>query len=173
MKSGDVVNQGQDEVLAAYRAAAHAEADAQFDDRALETQRLKIMARLAHLGESARVIRFPGVSRGSLPSSASVSRRWISIAAAAGLIIGLLGGQLLHLLPRNPVRSAALGSAALSNPASPVAQQHPNPSIGPVFVPVVASADDDLLAEVDFALELRSTNELRALDELTPFHERR
>jgi hypothetical protein len=162
MKPGDVVQQGQDEALAAYRAAAHAEADAQFDDRALETQRLKILARLAHLGESARVIRFPGASHDSLPSTASVSRRWISIAAAAGLIIGLLGGQLVHLLPR-PMRPAA----------TPVAEQRPNPSIGPAFVPVVAGADDDLFAEVDFALELRSADELRALDELTPFHGQR
>ena len=163
MKPGDVGhanggNAAQDEALAAYRAAAHAEADAQFDDRALETQRLKIMARLAHLGESARVIRFPGVSRGSLPSTSSVSRRWISVAAAAGLIIGLLGGQLVHLAPRSTMRPAA----------APVAEQRPKPSIGPAIVPVVASADDDLFAEVDFALELRSANELRALDELTP-----
>jgi hypothetical protein len=163
MNSGDVVNQGQEEVLAAYRAAAHAEADAQFDDHALEAQRVKIMARLAHLGESARVIRFPGVSRGSLPSTASVSRRWISVAAAAGLIIGLAGGQLVHLLPRN-----------IARPAPPaVAEQRPTPSIGPAFVPVVASVDDDLFAEVDFALELRAAPGLRTLDELTPFHEPR
>ena len=163
MKPGDVVQHGQDEALAAYRAAAHAEADAQFDDRALEAQRLKIMARLAHLGESARVIRFPGVSRGSLPSTAAVSRRWISIAAAAGLIIGLLGGQLVHLLPRNPIRPTA----------PPVAQQLPNPTIGPAFVPVVASVDDDLFEQVDFAIELRAAPGLRTLDELTPFHEPR
>lgn len=159
MKPGNVVNQGQEQALAAYRAAAHAEADAQFDDRALETQRAKILARLAHLGESARVIRFPGVSRGSQPSTSVVSRRWISIAAAAGLIIGLLGGQLVHLLPAGPIRPAT----------APVAER-PTPSIGPAFVPVVASADDDLFAEIDFALELRSADELRALDELTPFH---
>jgi hypothetical protein len=163
MKSGDVVNQGQEEVLAAYRAAAHAEADAHFDERALEAQRVKIMARLAHLGESARVIRFPGVSRGSLPSTASVSRRWISVAAAAGLIIGLLGGQVMHLLPRNLVRPAV----------SPVVEQRPNPAIGPAVVPVVASADDDFFEEIDFALDLHAAPGLRTLDELTPFHEPR
>ena len=89
--------------LDAYRAAAHAEADAHFDERALETQRHKILARLAHLGQSAKVIRFPVAPQGELPVN-TVNRRWISVAAAAGLIIGLLGGQLVNLVPQ-PTRA--------------------------------------------------------------------
>ena len=88
--------------LEEYRAAACAEADAHFDDRALESQRHKILARLAHLGQPAKVIRFPKAGPGELPIS-RVNRRWISVAAAAGLLIGLLGGQIVHLVPREGI----------------------------------------------------------------------
>jgi len=153
-----------DAALDAYRAAAHAEADAHFDERALEAQRHKILARLAHLGETARVIRFPGAPRGAIPA-APANRRWISVAAAAGLIIGLISGQLLHVMPRTvTVRSAS--RQALS-PAIELPAELPGPS----FVPIVATQDDGLLGEIDGAIELRSVAELRALDELTPFHE--
>ena len=59
MSRRDISEQDQNAALEAYRAAACAEADAHFDDRALETQRHKILARLAHLGHPAKVIRFP------------------------------------------------------------------------------------------------------------------
>jgi hypothetical protein len=159
MNPGDV-DQAQNDALAAYRAAAHAEADAYFDERALETQRHKILARLAHLGETARVIRFPRSSPGAQPAG-TVNRRWISVAAAAGLIVGLLGGQLVHLAPRTSTRPVASASAMA---------EAPRPAI-PSIVPATANIDDDLFAEVDFAIELLSAGELRALDELTPLHE--
>ena len=153
-----------DVALDAYRAAAHAEADAHFDERALDAQRHKILARLAHLGETARVIRFPVVPRGSVPA-ASANRRWISVAAAAGLIIGLVSGQLLHVMPRTAVSRSV--SRPVLSPAIDLSAELPGPS----FVPIVATQDDGLLGEIDGAIELRSVAELRALDELTPFHE--
>ena len=148
--------------LAAYRAAAHAEADAHFDERALETQRHKILARLAHLGQSAKVIRFPVVASGDVPVT-GVNRRWISVAAAAGLIIGLLGGQLVHLVPQPTRRLAPMASSIAPSAARPD------------FVPALVAfpQDDGLLDEVDFAVQVRSASELRALDELTPFNEPR
>lgn len=143
-------------LLEAYRAAACAEADAHFDDRALDTQRHKILARIAHLGHPARVIRFPRTPQGELPAS-SVNRRWISVAAAAGLIIGLLGGQLVHLMPQPTRRLGPMAtSIAPSAPAS-----------SPTFVPAAAHVDDGLLGEIDYAVQLRSAAELRVLDELT------
>ena len=143
-------------VLAAYRAAACAEADAHFDDRALEAQRHKILARLAHLGHSARVIRFPKAPLGEMPTT-SVNRRWISVAAAAGLLIGLLGGQLVHIVPQSTRRLPPMAtSIAPSAPSRPTA-----------YVAVSAPADDGLLGEIDYAVQLRSPAELRVLDELT------
>ncbi len=143
-------------LLEVYRAAACAEADAHFDERALEAQRHKILGRLAHLGLPARVIRFPRATYGELPTT-GVSRRWLSVAAAAGLIIGLLGGQFVHLMPQ-PTRR--LGPMATSMaPSAPV--------LAPSFVPASAPIDDGLLREIDYAVQLRSAAELRVLDELT------
>ena len=85
--------------LEAYRTAAHAEADAHFDERALEAQRARILQRIDLAGQRARVIPFPGAAEPVRPVTGSQSRRWISVAAAAGLLIGLVSGQLLHVIP--------------------------------------------------------------------------
>ena len=162
MSRRDISELDQIAALEAYRAAACAEADAHFDDRSLETQRHKILDRLAHLGHPARVIRFPRAGNVELPAS-GVSRRWISVAAAAGLIIGLLGGQIVHLVPQNDRRLAPMATSM-----APSA-----PSAGPKFVPVSASADDGLLGEIEVVIEMRSAAELRALDEFTPLAYRR
>ena len=153
----------QDEIAAleAYRAAACAEADAHFDDRTLEAQRHKILARLAYLGHPAKVIRFPKAPQGE-PPIGRVNRRWISVAAAAGLLIGLLGGQLVHLVPQQTRRLAPMAtSIAPSAPAS-----------GPAFVPVSAQVDDGFLDEIELVMQVRSASELRALDEFTPLASR-
>ncbi|HJU45119.1 MAG TPA: hypothetical protein VJ691_19990 [Vicinamibacterales bacterium] len=155
MSRRDTREQNDDAVLAAYRAAACAEADAHFDDRALETQRHKILARLAHLGHPAKVIRFPKAAYGDVPAS-RVNRRWISVAAAAGLLIGLLGGQLVNLMPQQTRRLAPM---ATSNAPSGPARSN--------FVPASATIDDSLLNEIDLAVQLRGPSELRALTELT------
>jgi hypothetical protein len=145
--------------LEAYRAAACAEADAHFDDRALDAQRHKILARLAHLGHPAKVIRFPNTQQVEVAAS-GVNRRWITVAAAAGLLIGLLGGQLVHLLPQPTRRlSPMAGSIA---PSAPV-----HPSIVAASFP----ADDGLLERIELAIQLRSASELRVLDEITPLEE--
>lgn len=142
--------------LEAYRAAACAEADARFDDRALETQRHKILARLAHLGHPAKVIRFPKTATGERPVG-SVNRRWISVAAAAGLIIGLLGGQLVHLVPQNTRRLAPMATSI-----APSAPEKPK------IIPASVDLDDGLLGEIELVMTNRSAAELRALDDFTP-----
>jgi hypothetical protein len=154
MSRRDTKGPNDDAVLAAYRAAACAEADAHFDDRALEAQRHKILARLAHLGHPARVLRFPKASYSDLPA-VGVNRRWISVAAAAGLIIGLLGGQLVHLVPQTRRLAPMATSIAPSAPARPM------------YVGLTVPVDDGLLGEIEYAVQLRSPAELRVLDELT------
>ena len=157
MSQRDMSEQDQNAALEAYRAAACAEADAHFDERALETQRHKIMARLAHLGHPAKVIRFP--KAGAVDASAGrVNRRWISVAAAAGLIIGLVGGQLVHFVPQSNRRVSPIATTV-----APSA-----PESGPTFVPISASLDDGFLGEIEVAMEMRGAPELRALDEFTP-----
>ena len=155
MSRRDISELDQNATLEAYRAAACAEADAHFDDRALETQRHKILARLAHLGHPAKVIRFPKAGNVEMPTS-GVNRRWISVAAAAGLIIGLLGGQLVHLVPSNRRLAPMATSIAPSAPSS-----------GPAFLPVLVPVDDGLLGEIELVMQARTANELRTLDEIT------
>ncbi len=154
MSRSDIREPNDERLLEAYRAAACAEADAHFDERALETQRHKILARLAHLGHPARVIRFPRAPYGELPTP-SVNRRWLSVAAAAGLLIGILGGQFVHLVPAPTRRLAPMAtSLAPSGPARPA------------FVQTMA-ADDEFLGEIDYAVQRRTPDELRVLAELT------
>ena len=154
MSRRDTREPTDDTLLEVYRAAACAEADAHFDDRALETQRHKILARLANLGNSAKVIRFPRAIYGKLPAP-SVNRRWISVAAAAGLLIGILGGQFVHLVPTQSRRLAPMATSFA-----------PSAAARPTFVQTVAS-DDEFLGEIDYAVQGRTPAELRALDELT------
>jgi len=150
--------------LDAYRAAAHAEADAHFDDRALEAQRQRILQRIEQAGQRARVLPFPSTS-GPVRPTAGVSRRWISAAAAAGLLIGLFTGQLLHVIPGdNWVNPDARRPVALA-PARTG------------FVPAVANAPADaenaLLDAIDVAVTSRGVSELRALHDLTFAYEPR
>ena len=158
MSRRDISKQDEHAALEAYRTAAFAEADAHFDERALEAQRAKILAKIAHLGHPARVIRFPKAGAADLPAT-SLNRRWVSVAAAAGLIIGLLGGQVVHLMPQ-PATRRAMAPAAISSPSVKTAE--------PTFVTASASADDGLLGEIETAMQVRAATELRALDEFTP-----
>lgn len=163
MNRRDKLKLDEHAAVEAYRAAAFAEADAHFDERALEAQRHKILARIAHLGHPAKVIRFPKASPADRAVGAP-NRRWISVAAAAGLIIGLLGGQLVHLVPQQPATRRTVPPVVAA--AAPVRS-----SDGPTFVPASAPADDGLLGEIELAMNVRAANSLRALDEFTPFGE--
>jgi hypothetical protein len=88
-------------------------------------------------------------------------RRWISVAAAAGLIIGLVAGQMLHFVPSaaGPLRDDG---------ASIQAVDRSGPSIVPASATVPVLSDDELMEEVDAAIELRRVRGLRAIDALTP-----
>ena len=144
------------------RDAAWQEADAVFDDAMLEAQRLKILARLANLGKAARVLRFPSRMRDASMPVSPISRRWVSVAAAAGLIIGLVAGQLLHFVP---------WESQLHRQAAQLQVSTPRSQSGPVLVQsaaVVGLGDDALLDEIEEAMELRRAPSLRALDAFTP-----
>lgn len=160
MSPREVSHDDEAAAFAAYRATACAEADSHFDGRALDAQRERILDRLARLGQTAKVIPFPLTSHGPLPA-ATVNRRWLSVAAAAGLIIGMVGGQFVR-----PASEAGRPTAAV--PTHDLSQGLPYvQTAGPVAV------DDGLLGEIDSAVQLRSATALRALDELTPFREPR
>ena len=153
--------------LEAYRAAAHAEADAHFDEHALEAQRLRILQRIEQAGHPARVLRFPGVPAALVPPAPS-HRRWISVAAAAGLLVGLLTGQLLHVLPGDAWvhrTSTAANTATRSAPATPPAASRMG--VVPALAMDGMDAEDALLNAVDLAVRTHAAPELRALSDFT------
>ena len=148
------------DVLDAYREAAHIEADSHFDERALEAQRQRILARLEQAGQRAKVLPFPGAAP-TVRLGTRSSRRWISAAAAAGLLVGLLTGQLLHVMPGDnwvhPERAVLRGPAASARmKAVPAA-----------VVKTSLDADDALLDAIDTAVNRPLVTDLRAFADLT------
>jgi hypothetical protein len=144
--------------LGTLRLEAAREADVHFDETTLDLQRSRVLERLAHLGHSARVLRFPGTGL-TRAHGGDVNRRWISVAAAAGLIIGILAGQIVHIIPADRTRRASETS------------QQASARVGSAVVNTSASmtlSDEDLLGEIDVAVQGRHPAELQALDALTP-----
>jgi hypothetical protein len=151
------------------RAAAHAEADALFDEAALETQRASILQRIEVAGQRARVIRFPGVPAVLRPSGVH-SRRWVSAAAAAGLVIGLITGQLLHVMPGdNWTHREAMRTPLPADPRLPASRMGTVPAVATV----TRDADDELLDAIDIAVSRQGASEFRALNDLTFAYEPR
>lgn len=147
----------------AVREAACNDADAVFDVTMLDAQRTRILDRLAHLGQAARVLAFPVRSREVVLPASSASRRWVSVAAAAGLVIGLVAGQLLNLMPSNrgALRDDVI-AAPLRTPADSGAVLLPASTASP------ALSDHELWDEVETAILLRRAAALQAIDDLTP-----
>jgi hypothetical protein len=144
------------------RDTAIAEADAVFDEARVDAQRARILDRLAQMGHAARVLRFPVRSREAAMPVSTGTRRWVSVAAAAGLIIGLLAGQLVHLVPWDWRSSREI------TPSTIQSSGRQSPVLVPVSTTGHALSDDELLDEVDAAVQVRRAHSLRALDELTP-----
>jgi hypothetical protein len=145
----------------ALRDTAREDADAVFTDAVLDVQRTRILDRLLYIGQSARVLPFPIKPREvAMPVSTS-SRRWVSVAAAAGLIIGLVAGQMLHVASwgLSSSRAAAVGQAPAPQSVS---------SMGPASDTTSFPTDDEFLDELEAVVQLRRAHFLRALDALTP-----
>ncbi|MBA2356641.1 MAG: hypothetical protein H0V80_18470 [Acidobacteria bacterium] len=134
---------------AALRRDVTASADARITPSRLERQFDVVMRRLE--GHSGRVLPFPtAVHRSARVPSV---RRWVAMAAACGLVIGLGAGRLIGPLPSAPVATWRAGSA-------PVVSGMPKG--------VPQETDEQMLVEIDAALNRSRTKEFRALDELTP-----
>jgi anti-sigma factor RsiW len=140
--------------------AAAADTDEVFTPERLAAQQDRILHRIEQDGRPARVIAFPAALAPELrPLRNRPAARWIAGAAAAGLTIGLLAGHLAHDLPGigRPIRIPTLRSAA------------PRPAAGAgVRVVAVSINDEQLLGEIEHALEGPPLAVLRPLHDLTP-----
>ena len=85
------------------------EADAAFPPERLAAQHAQILRRLEQIDRPARVIAFPSQSRDRMDIGGhGIRPAWVGIAAAAGLVLGLVGGQLsARLTPRHAVAPPA------------------------------------------------------------------
>jgi hypothetical protein len=126
-----------------------ASVDARITPTRLERQFDVIMRRLE--GHSGKVLPFPiTVHR---PAQAPTLRRWVAMAAASGLLIGIGAGRLMG--PTSSARPAPWQKVIATTPAkgSPAGLQQ---------------SDEQMLVEIDDAVARSRTKEFRALDELTP-----
>ena len=135
--------------------AAAREVDTLFPPARWAKQRAHILMRLAHLGEPARILPFPG--RRVVAPRLWARYGWMAGSAAAGLVLGVLGGSFLVIdrdLNESPVRTAVTAPASV-DPAGDRAS--------------FSSLEDEMfLLELDAALDARGCEELRVLDDLTP-----
>jgi hypothetical protein len=126
-------------------------ADAVFSAELLTAQRAQILRKLEQLDEPARVISFPryAARADEAPVGRRVAASWVAVAAAAGLIVGVVGGQI---------------SARLTAPA-PQTADAVNADVQPVDTSDRPVDTSYLQHDYDDRLTLRS---LELLDEITP-----
>jgi hypothetical protein len=132
-------------------------ADDLFTPERLQAQQQQVLRRLEQLDQPARVIAFPAAGRGDANGSNGrrVAVSWVGIAAAAGLVIGVIGGQVSARLSHG---TAPIVATATVLPAN----------VDPGLVSTEASAtpvDGSLLNDSYDTLTVPS---LMALNDMTP-----
>jgi hypothetical protein len=101
------------------RGEALAEADAAFPPERLAIQQNQILRRIAQIEEPVRVIEFPR-QHVAVPAGTAVRRvspAWLGVAAAAGLVVGVVGG---HFSAHVEQPAAPASATAIPGPASDV-----------------------------------------------------
>ena len=129
--------------------------DSVFTPERLAAQQQQIVRRLQQLDQPSRVIAFPAASRAETPGvrGRRVAVSWVGVAAAAGLILGVVGGQIsARLATQQPVPAPVTATATDTNSPIPT-----DVSTGPV--------NDTLLAEPYETISFPSQD---VLDSITP-----
>jgi len=134
------------------------EADEAFTPERLAIQQSQIARRLETLERPARVIAFPKAARAVI-SGHSHARRWVTAAAAAGLIAGVVVGEVVPLRHANDAGRTPVFTA---QDAKGRADQIRVDQIRQISY---SQSDDELLSDA-FANPRVST--LSALDDMTP-----
>lgn len=130
-------------------------ADELFPAERLLNQRERILRRLE--GAGARVLPFPAAEADGRASRLHRPMlKWVAVAAAAGLFVGLSVGTFLDLG----------GSGSSSSVPRSATASRAVPAIGAVR-PAVAAADDTFLSDLEMALSAPRIPELEAIDALT------
>jgi hypothetical protein len=145
--------------LADVRDEARAEADEVFSTERLETQRSQILDRLAHAFNPARVLPFPARSTSYFTRATTRQvHRWVAVAAAAGMLVGIGLGRMSDLVTSRPVETR-LTRPAVTTPR----QTQPGPLVQPARQQM---SDGDLLSQAD--RPPRFGDDFEVLDAITP-----
>ena len=156
-------------------------ADAGFEDvftpQRLQAQRARIGHRLAQLVgkvEPARVLAFPFSGQPFTQLDVRPGR-WLVVAAAAGLLLGVTAGRLIHY---HPVATAS--AANLDGPAGtldmtgtielPPPEGDSQAQVSPLTLDEFERlmAEEEFLGRLDLALTSYQVSELESIDALTP-----
>ena len=131
-------------------------ADAAFSPERLALQQTQILRRLEQLDQPARVIAFPGQNRMNERDRTDhrVAPAWVGVAAAAGLVFGVIGGQTVRFGRPTPAVVVPPAEAAPTTAVPPVAG-----SDTPGFRALGS------LLDMDFDTPVKS---LELVDDLTP-----
>jgi hypothetical protein len=133
-----------------------AEADEAFPAERLTVQQAQIARRLETLERPARVIAFPKAARAVISGHSHV-RRWVTVAAAASLIVTGFGlGQIVPLRQIN---------SAVTTPRAQLTEPRAERRANELTPTRAAHSDDELLSDV---LAQPRVSTLSALDEMTP-----
>jgi hypothetical protein len=143
---------------------ADAATDSLFSADWLREQRRTIARRIEHVGHVARVLSFPARFAGTQTTSSAQKgvRRWVAVAAAAGLFVGV--GTGLFLDGWRPQQATLQYVTARQTPAhaprlTPVAE---------IAIAPTVDADEYFMSDLEMAIERPQTRELLAFDALTP-----
>jgi hypothetical protein len=139
-------------------------ADQVFTPERLAAQHAQILRKMEQADEPPRVISFPAASAREVRESMGrrVAPAWVGVAAAAGLVLGVVGGQVSARLSMPPILTNAQQTPpATTVPAAPTSETAAADTDPAVSTPAnTAAFDEDLLTE--------APRSLRILDELTP-----
>jgi hypothetical protein len=133
--------------------AAAAETDVLFPADRLARQRARVLQRIEREGRPARLISFPAVGPAERLPRTRPAARWIAGAAAAGLMIGLLAGQLVRMRPNGTGVPVAIDQ---------------RPAVSALQVISATMSEDEFLSRLEIAVEGTSGASLQPLDDLTP-----
>jgi hypothetical protein len=124
------------------RAISLETADAAFPPEQLATQRSQILRRLEQLDEPARVISFPRHATrfdDRAWGGRRVAASWVAVAAAAGLVVGVIGGHVTARFSPAPAETiAATGDATVAT----VDATSPAPTARPIDASLLFDDDD-------------------------------
>ena len=130
-------------------------ADDVFTPERLAAQHAQILRKIEQVDEPPRVISFPAASKSKATREGSMRRvapAWVGVAAAAGLALGVVGGQLSARLTMQPVVITQAPATAAVAPVEDPAES--DTGVASINLPLVGEDHDDAPTPLQFLNEI-------------------